>query len=387
MGKILEAYQLTIGFRRHATSKNKQKWRISRNPDKPSRKNQLEKSAGSNAHGERGVTDVSEMLLKQMDRGTINAVDQVSLTIEKGEILGIIGESGSGKSTLAFGLLNLIDEPGEILAGQVYYWQSGEAVDFLSLPSQEGNHYRWREIATVFQAAQSALNPILTVEEHFYETAVAHQKTADALLDAKINDLLQYVRLDQGVRKMYPFELSGGMKQRVLIALSLLLDPQVIILDEPTTALDVITQWYILAILRKINQEKGITIVFLTHDLSIVSSMVDRIAVMYAGQLVEVGEVSAVMTHPAHPYTNALLAAIPSLTDAIDTRSSIQGVAFDLAKADATCRFKERCSFASRIACDGSEETCHKLFPVSNQQAARCIHFKQVQEEDHESIT
>lgn len=322
-----------------------------------------------------------------MDRGTINAVDRVSLTIEKGEILGIIGESGSGKSTLAFGLLNLIDEPGEILAGQVYYWQSGEAVDFLSLPSQEGNRYRWREIATVFQAAQSALNPILTVEEHFYETAVAHQKTGDALLDAKINDLLQYVRLDQGVRKMYPFELSGGMKQRVLIALSLLLDPQVIILDEPTTALDVITQWHILAILRKINQEKGITIVFLTHDLSIVSSMVDRIAVMYAGQLVEVGEVSAVMTHPAHPYTKALLAAIPSLTDAIDTRSSIQGVAFDLAKADATCRFRERCPFAVRIACDGSEETCHMLFPVSKQQAARCIHFKQVQEEDHESIT
>jgi peptide/nickel transport system ATP-binding protein len=387
MGKILEASQLTIGFRRHGNSKSRPKRRIRRIPNKLTRKNQLEKPTGSKVYGKRGGIEVSEMLLRQTDRGTINAVDQVFLTIEKGEILGIIGESGSGKSTLAFGLLNLIDVPGEVLAGQVYYWQSGEAIDLFSLGSQEGNRYRWREIATVFQAAQSAMNPILTVEEHFYETAAAHQKTGGTKLDAKIDDLLQYVRLDEGVRKMYPFELSGGMKQRVLIALSLLLDPQVIILDEPTTALDVITQWYILAILRKINQEKGITIVFLTHDLSIVSSMVDRIAVMYAGQLVEVGEVSAVMTDPAHPYTKALLEAIPSLTDAIDTRSSIQGVAFDLAKADATCRFKERCSLAARIACDGSEETCHMLFPVSKQQAARCIHFKQLQEEDHESIT
>jgi peptide/nickel transport system ATP-binding protein len=368
MGKILEATNLTVGFRRQRAGKS-QNLLKSR---KSEQKNDEEKF-------ERPTEETNNRKLKRPFRETIDAVDNVSLTIEEGEILGIIGESGSGKSTLAFALLNLVDAPGEVLDGYVHYWKSGQSVDLLSLDSQAGNQYRWQEIATVFQAAQSALNPILTVEEHFYETAAAHQKNTNrTTLDDKIDDLLAYVRLDQRVRKMYPFELSGGMKQRVLIALSLLLDPQVIILDEPTTALDVITQWYILAILRKINQEKGITIVFLTHDISIVSSMVDRIAVMYAGQLVEVGEVGMVMHQPAHPYTKALLEAIPSLTDAIDTRTSIQGVAFDLSKADETCRFKERCPLAQQIACDGSKETCHILFPVNEQQAARCIHFKQL---------
>lgn len=312
----------------------------------------------------------------------VKAIEDVSIAIERGEILGIIGESGSGKSTLAFAILNLIDYPGEITEGEVCFIDGEkQQVDLLKLSPKEEMTYRWQEIATVFQAAQSALNPIITVEEHFIETYAAHRTDwQKEQLQAHIAELIDYVRLDKSVLKMYPFELSGGMKQRVLIALSLLLDPKIIILDEPTTALDVITQWYILEILRKINREKKITIIFLTHDISIVSSMVDRIAVMYAGQIVEIGPVGKVARHPGHPYTKALLEAIPNLEDSIESRQSIKGTTFDMLEADGSCRFKSRCSLARKINCEGLPNQCHRLFSVSEGHFARCIHANGLEE-------
>ena len=312
----------------------------------------------------------------------LKAIEDVSIAIERGEILGIIGESGSGKSTLAFAILNLIDVPGEITDGEVCFIDAEkQQTNLLKLSLRDELAYRWQEIATVFQAAQSALNPIITVEEHFIETYKAHvdECQSDQLMSL-IEELIDYVRLDKSVLKMYPFELSGGMKQRVLIALSLLLDPKVIILDEPTTALDVITQWYILEILRKINREKGITIIFLTHDISIVSSMVDRIAVMYAGQIVEIGPVEKVAQQAGHPYTQALLEAIPNLEDAIETRQSIKGPAFNMLEADGSCRFKSRCSLARKINCEGLPSQCDQLFSVSEAHYARCIHANELSE-------
>ncbi|OTN75482.1 hypothetical protein A5886_000552 [Enterococcus sp. 8G7_MSG3316] len=325
-------------------------------------------------------------LKKGKELRPLKAIEDVSIAIERGEILGIIGESGSGKSTLAFAILNLIDTPGEIIDGEVCYIDGEKKqVDLLTLSLKDEMAYRWQEVATVFQAAQSALNPIITVEEHFIETYAAHVKEwqKDQLL-AHITELIEYVRLDKSVLKMYPFELSGGMKQRVLIALSLLLDPKVIILDEPTTALDVITQWYILEILRKINREKGITIIFLTHDISIVSSMVDRIAVMYAGQIVEIGPVGEVAQYPGHPYTQALLEAIPNLEDSIETRQSIRGATFNMLEADGTCRFKSRCSLARKINCEGLSSQCNQLFSVSNNHFARCAHANEMRGVSHD---
>lgn len=326
-------------------------------------------------------------LKQQKEIKKIKAIEQIDLDIYRGEMMGIIGESGSGKSTLAFAILNLIDAPGVIASGQVQFIKNdGQALNVLELDSQQENEFRWKEIATVFQAAQSALNPIQTVYDHFVDTYQAHTTRAEALdangLRLKVEELCAYVRLDKNVLKMYPFELSGGMKQRVLIALSLLLDPSIIILDEPTTALDVITQWYILDILKKINREKNVTIIFLTHDISIISAMVDRIVVMYAGQIVEIGKTEDVYRFPAHPYTKALLGAIPTMNDDISSKKAIVGGTYDMLKADGGCRFKNRCQRAKEVGCQGLASDSCQLFEVSETHVARCIN--RYQEESNE---
>jgi len=306
----------------------------------------------------------------------LKAVEDVSLTIYKGEMLGIIGESGSGKSTLASAVLNLIREPGRISEGTVTYFNG---VNLLALSEKEYRQYRWKDIATVFQAAQNALNPIATVQDHFVETYLAHfPKTPEDQILERVKELLQFVRLDESVLASFAFELSGGMKQRVLIALSLLLEPKLIILDEPTTALDVITQWYILEILRKINQEKQIAIVFLTHDISIIGSMVDRIAVMYAGQFVEVGAVLDVYEQPKHPYTKALLSAIPSLFDEVTTRRSIKGSPVNMLDLKGECRFKSRCSLMKKVGCNGKEENSDALLETNKNHYSRCAYWREL---------
>ncbi|MBB6622099.1 ABC transporter ATP-binding protein [Clostridium gasigenes] len=306
----------------------------------------------------------------------LKAVDNVNLDIYKGEMLGIIGESGSGKSTLASAILNLVREPGRISTGEVVYFNG---VNLLSLSENEYNKYRWKDISTVFQAAQNALNPIITIKEHFVETYITHvHKVSNEVMMKRIKELLDFVRLDEKVLDSYPFELSGGMKQRVLIALSLLLEPKLIILDEPTTALDVITQWYILEILRKINKEKGISIVFLTHDISIIGSMVDRIAVMYAGELVEVGDVLEVYETPKHPYTKALLYAIPSLHDDITTRKSIKGAPINMLDLKNECRFKSRCIYMNKVGCSGTDENSKELIRINDNHYSRCKYWEEI---------
>ncbi|MGV1003676.1 MAG: ABC transporter ATP-binding protein [Candidatus Nanopelagicales bacterium] len=319
-------------------------------------------------------------LLQKGERHKFNAVDDLTLDVLEGEILGIIGESGSGKSTLAFGILNLVDAPGRITAGSVHLLTGrGERVSLLELDAKSEREFRWRGIATVFQAAQSALNPITTVWEHFRETVEAHESADLSGRDARARaeELVSYVRLEPRVLDMYPFELSGGMKQRVLIALSLLLDPRVIILDEPTTALDVITQWHILEILKKINRERGVTMIFLTHDILIVSSMAHRLVVMYGGQIVEVAPTAAIYRNPQHPYTQALMQAIPTLHDDLSTRRAIRGAAVDMLALDGKCRFLNRCAVAPQVGCDGAAQKVAELFDVGTQHQARCWYATQ----------
>ncbi|MBZ9606345.1 ABC transporter ATP-binding protein [Clostridium estertheticum] len=304
----------------------------------------------------------------------LKAADNITLDIYKGEMLGIIGESGSGKSTLASAMLNLVREPGRISSGEVVYFNG---VNLLAVSEKEYNKYRWKDISTVFQAAQNSLNPIATIKDHFVETYTAHlDKVSNEVMMNRIKELLNFVRLDEKVLDSYPFELSGGMKQRVLIALSLLLEPKLIILDEPTTALDVITQWYILEILRKINKENGVSIVFLTHDISIIGSMVDRIAVMYAGELVEIGDVLDVYETPKHPYSKALLAAIPSLYDDVTTRRSIKGAPINMLDLKGECRFKNRCIYKGKVGCDGSDENSKELIKVKDNHYSRCKYWE-----------
>lgn len=288
----------------------------------------------------------------RLPQRVLRAVDDVSLSVRRGEILGIVGESGSGKSTLSSTILNYVSVPGHIAAGRVLY----EGRNILEMPEEELRQYRWRDVATVFQAAQNSLNPVLRIRDQFMDTAAAHDEFPESKVLAKARDLLQFVRLEPDqVLDAYPHQLSGGMKQRAILALSLLLDPKILVLDEPTTALDVITQAYVMNILRSVHQELEITMVFLTHDVCIMGKIADRIAVMYAGQVVEVGSVYDVFYKPLHPYTRGLINAAPSLTDDVTQRRAIPGSPPDLTDLPSGCRFGPRCAFCRDGDCDGSE--------------------------------
>ena len=274
-------------------------------------------------------------------KGTIHAVDHVNLNIAQGKLTAIVGESGSGKTTLAKTFLQYVSAPGVITQGHIWF----DGADLLACPAHKLHKYRWKEISLVFQASQSALNPVMTIQQHFWETFEQHmpgKKQADAL--PLFRQLLADVRLDpERVLGAYPHELSGGMKQRVMIAFAMLLSPRLIILDEPTTALDVITQAYIFDILAGLHEKSETTMVLLTHDIAVVARVADYIGVMYAGSLVEFGEIHQVFAHPAHPYTAHLIHAAPSLLDDFSEKESAFGAAPDLFHLPEGCPYAERC--------------------------------------------
>lgn len=291
----------------------------------------------------------------QLRSGPIKAVNDVSLQLNKGVITALVGESGSGKTTLASTVLQCLSSPGVMTGGEVIYrdetddlQDGGKTVDLSKLTEKEINKYRWQKISMVFQSAQSALNPVMTVYQQFAETYHAHRpKSSKEEIDAKVKELLSYVKLDvDRVCSSYPHELSGGMKQRVMIAFSLLLDPQVIILDEPTTALDVITQDYIFRLLRQINRERNISMLLLTHDMGIVAKFSDYVGVMYAGRLMEYGKTADVFKYKYNPYTEGLITATPKLKGNINDMKSIKGNPPNLKQLPDECVFSPRCDYA-----------------------------------------
>ena len=279
-------------------------------------------------------------------RGQVRAVDKVSLDVFKGEVLGIVGESGSGKSTLAHTILRLLPPTARILGGSIVY----NGIDIVKLSEREFRNIRWRRIALVPQAALNALNPTMKILDHFLETARSHGIRDRRLVIEKASKLLELLRLEANrVLPSYPHELSGGMKQRVLIALSMLLDPEILILDEPTTALDVLTQRSILDLLKDIRKKLNLTMLFITHDIAVIADLADRVAVMYAGKLVELGDVYTVFKNPANPYTKALMDSIPSLVGRVEDMKPIPGFPPDLVNPPPGCRFSPRCPFAMDI--------------------------------------
>jgi len=313
-----------------------------------------------------------EFMLRQ---GTIKAVENVSLDIFKGEILGVVGESGSGKSTLASTILRMVSSPGRIKEGEIYF----EGKELMKMPEDEFNQFRWSNIAMVFQAAQNALNPVLKIKDHFIETAKAHTRMSENDIIEKASKLLEYVRLQpKQVLDSYPHQLSGGMRQRVIIALSLILDPKILILDEPTTALDVITQAYIMDLLAKIHVDLGITMVFLTHDLSLIAKIADRVAVMYAGKIVEIGTVEEIFYGPLHPYTKGLVLAIPSLVDDITARRPIPGSPPNMLDLPSGCRFAPRCGYHMIEYCDGTVQA--ELIEAKPGHFTTCLEWERMME-------
>ena len=298
------------------------------------------------------ILEISDLSVAyQSSGGDVRAVEQVNLSLHPGEVVGLCGESGSGKSTLAYGATRLLRPPAVVTGGSVRYYgrritQGGNPVDILALNKRELHALRWREIAIVFQSAMNALNPVLRVQDQILDGIQAHLKMPKSEAKEKAATLLDLVGIPRARLRSYPHELSGGMRQRVMIAMALAADPEVVIMDEPTTALDVVVQRDILAQIVELKQTLGFAILFITHDLSLLLELADRIAVMYAGRLLETGTAHEIMREPAHPYTRGLLNSFPSLRGPRRELVGIPGSPPDLRDPDPGCPFKPRCNYA-----------------------------------------
>jgi len=278
------------------------------------------------------------------NKGVVKAVDNITFAIGENESLGIAGESACGKSTLGSALLRALQPPGKIIGGNVII----SGIDIVKLSDKDFNKsIRWKKIAMVFQGAMNTLDPVYKIGDQMREIMQIHQFKGN--IEDSILESLEQVGLDRDITKRYPHELSGGMKQRVVIAMALLLKPDIVIADEPTTALDVLVQAQIINVLKRLKKENGMTIILITHDLGIISEIADKIAVMYAGQIVEIGKASEIYENPKHPYTQALISAIPTLNDNKKQIEFIKGNPPDLTRPSSGCRFYERCPHAMGI--------------------------------------
>jgi peptide/nickel transport system ATP-binding protein len=322
-------------------------------------------------------------------RGTVHAVNDVSFTIERGQIFGLAGESGSGKSTLAYAIARLLQSPAVVTQGQVLYHPHRAApsagtlpvnrqaklgsrgdpcgrpggskddavVDVLALNPDQLRAFRWRDLSIVFQSAMNALNPVLDIGTQITDVLHAHNPLMTAArARSRAVELLQLVGIASDRLHSYPHELSGGMRQRAIIAIALALDPEIIIMDEPTTALDVVVQRDILAQIMRLRNDFGFSVIFITHDLSLLLEIADTIAIMYAGRIAEIGTSKDLLRHPRHPYTYGLLNSFPSLRGPQSRLTGIPGSPPDLRSVPPGCAFHPRCAFAFTA--------CHTIVPA-----------------------
>lgn len=306
--------------------------------------------------------------------GVVKAVDNVNLTLYEGQSLGIAGESASGKSTLGLSIMRMLQLPGKTVEGKIML----KGTDILAMDDRKfSRDVRWKRIAMVFQGAMNALDPVYSVRDQLNEV-LSHHGFPHEQIDERIREAVKQVGLDPSVVNKYPHELSGGMKQRIVIAMALILRPQFVIADEPTTALDVLVQAQIINLLKKLKKE-GMTIMLITHDLAVISEIADKIGIMYAGEIVEFDCAEQIYKEPKHPYTQALIAAIPRLRDTRDI-SYIKGNPPNLANPPKGCRFRDRCSHAM--------EVCKQDPPVirTNVGYVRCWLYDDKQSDDDRTV-
>jgi peptide/nickel transport system ATP-binding protein len=290
---------------------------------------------------------VAEPLLEVIDLSVdylteaadVRAVDRVSFTVHPGEFLSIVGESGCGKSTLLFGVGQLLSPPGEVAGGTVTF----RGQDMVRLSRDELRSIRWRDYSVVMQSAMNALNPMKSIGAQFKDTLNAHGTLSTQEISRRSAEVLGLVGIDAAHVSSYPHQLSGGMRQRAMIAMALLFTPQLVMMDEPTSALDVVAQRSLMSKIRELQRSLEFAVIFVTHDMSVVSRYSDRVMVMYAGQIAEAAPTKAIFERPLHPYTRGLIDAFPSVTGPRRDLLGIPGSPPDLARPQIGCRFAPRC--------------------------------------------
>jgi peptide/nickel transport system ATP-binding protein len=315
------------------------------------------------------LLDIKDLTIHFMtEGGEVKAVNGISLHMEAGKTLGLVGETGAGKTTTALGILRLVPEPGKILDGTITY----KGQDIMQMSDKEVQDLRGNEISMIFQDPMTALNPVMTVGDQVAEVILRHQDCTKVQAQEQMIDILGKVGIGPERAGDYPHQFSGGMKQRVIIAIALACNPQLLIADEPTTALDVTIQAQVLRMINDLKKELGTAMLLITHDLGIVAESCDDVAIMYAGTVIEYGSVEDVFDHTAHPYTKGLFGSLPRLDVDVDFLSPIPGLMPDPVNLPEGCPFHPRCKHATR-ECTMSMPPVRELTPGHQ---VRCHHVE-----------
>lgn len=308
------------------------------------------------------LLEVTDLTLEYLtSQGRVRALNGVSFILDRGQSLGLVGESGSGKTSIAISLLNLLPDNARILSGSVRL----DGVELLALDESRIRAYRGKRIALIFQAAMNSLNPVYKVGDQITEALVVHLSLTPAQTKNRVGELFEVVGLDPELAERYPHELSGGMKQRAVIAMALSCDPDVIVADEPTTALDVIIQDQILRNLKDIQHSRDMGLLYISHDMAVIAEVADRVGVLYAGKIVEMGDVGKILSEPNHPYTAALTSCIPTVRGELKQLVPLDGAPPDPTNLPKGCSFHPRCPYMT--------EECRSREPLASIEDGRSV--------------
>ena len=286
----------------------------------------------------------------QTEQGDVRAVNGISLSVEPGKTLGLVGETGAGKTTTALGILRLVPEPGKVLGGSIEY----KGKDILRMSEKEVQDLRGNEISMIFQDPMTALNPVMTVGDQIAEVILRHQDCTKVEAERRMMDMLDRVGISADRAGDYPHQFSGGMKQRIIIAIALACNPKLLLADEPTTALDVTIQAQVMRMINDLKRQFGTSMLLITHDLGIVAESCDEVAIMYAGQIVEYGSLEDIFDRTAHPYTKGLFGSIPRLDQETERLQPIQGLMPDPISLPEGCPFHPRCPYATELCAEAA---------------------------------